>query len=224
MNTETSEDTLLQQTLARIAVEVPGATALFRQHKLDFCCNGNRTLVAACSARGLDPVVLTHYLQVLRQQEVAAEPMDDPLALIDHILQRYHDTHREQLPELVRMARRVEAVHHDHPAVPKGLADFLEQLEQELVNHMGKEEQVLFPMLRKGMHGMAGGPMSMMRHEHLEHGEQLARLAALTSDHSPPVGACTTWRALYAGTERLVDDLMHHIHLENNVLFPHYEG
>lgn len=223
MNTALIEEPLMQQTLARIAVEVPGATALFRQHKLDFCCNGNRSLAQACAERAIDPVVLTHCLQILREKEVLEEPLSDPAALIDHILQRYHETHRQQLPELIRMARRVEAVHRDHPEVPQGLADFLETMEQELLNHMGKEEQILFPMLRKGWHGMASGPIAVMRHEHLEHGDLLERLVELTTNHTPPPGACTTWRALYAGTERLMDDLMHHIHLENNVLFPQFE-
>ena len=35
-----------------------------------------------------------------------------------------------------------------------------------------------------------------------------------------PQGACNTWRALYAGIAQLNDDLINHIHLENNVLFP----
>jgi regulator of cell morphogenesis and NO signaling len=223
MNTLISDEPLMQQTLGRIAVEVPGATALFRQHKLDFCCNGNRTLAQACAERELDPIMLTHFLQVLRQQEVRQEPISDPAALVEHILQRYHETHRHQLPELVRMARRVEAVHRDHPEMPNGLADFLDMMEQELLNHMGKEEQILFPMMLKGWHGMANGPISVMRHEHMEHGDLLERLVELTTNHTPPPDACTTWRALYAGTERLMDDLMHHIHLENNVLFPMFE-
>lgn len=66
--------------------------------------------------------------------------------MIDHILSRYHEVHRAQLPELIRMARRVEAVHRDHPAVPVGLAAFLENMKQELAEHMFKEEEVLFPM------------------------------------------------------------------------------
>ena len=39
----------------------------------------------------------------------------------------------------------------------------------------------------------------------------------------PPQGACNTWRALYAGIAQLGDDLINHIHLENNVLFPRFE-
>ena len=46
---------------------------------------------------------------------------------------------------------------------------------------------------------------------------------ALTGDATPPTGACNTWRALYAGIAQLSDDLITHIHLENNLLFPQFE-
>ncbi|MGL1180974.1 hemerythrin domain-containing protein, partial [Vibrio parahaemolyticus] len=71
-------------------------------------------------------------------------------ALIDHILTRYHARHREQLPELIRLARRVESVHGDRPECPRGLADHLETMQQELESHMQKEEMVLFPIYKRG--------------------------------------------------------------------------
>jgi regulator of cell morphogenesis and NO signaling len=32
------------------------------------------------------------------------------------------------------------------------------------------------------------------------------------------------WRALYVGARKLTDDLMEHIHIENNVLFPRFRS
>ena len=84
---------------------------------------------------------------------------------------------------------------------------------------MLKEEQILFPLLQQGLGAQAGGPIAVMRFEHEQHAEALAQLAALTRDITPPDNACNTWRALYTGLQELRDDLMQHIHLENNVLF-----
>jgi regulator of cell morphogenesis and NO signaling len=67
-------------------------------------------------------------------------------------------------------------------------------------------------------------PIAVMRHEHTGHGRMLERLMALTNDATPPGGACNTWRALYAGIAQLSDDLINHIHLENNLLFPRFES
>ncbi len=210
------------QALGQIAVQLPGATAVFRRLKLDFCCGGQISLRQAALDKKLDlPVVLAELATLERGSE--APETTAPAALIDHILERYHAVHRAQLPELIRMARRVEAVHRDNPQVPVGLADLLEAIEREMLEHMEKEEGVLFPMLKAGGNPFVVHPIGMMRSEHISHGAQLDRLNALTQDATSPEGACNTWRALYTGIAQLNDDLINHIHLENNVLFPQFE-
>ena len=144
---------------------------------------------------------------------------DDPETMIDFIISRYHDTHRRELPELIQLARRVERVHAEHPAAPRGLAEFLTQVNADLGSHMQKEELVLFPMIRAG-HPSVSAPIAAMKAEHVDHGEALEELAALTDDMQPPQGACGSWRALYAGLRKLSNDLIDHIHVENNILFP----
>lgn len=216
----TAEHPLEHQAIGQIAVNLPGATAIFRRLKLDFCCGGQIALSEACARKGLDTAGVVSELAGLHRDDT---PPESPQAgaLIDHILSRYHAVHREQLPELIRMARRVEAVHRDHPEVPQGLADFLEIMETELIEHMDKEELILFPAIRAGVLQVQG-PIGVMREEHTDHGQLLERLAALTHEHTPPQGACNTWRALFAGTAQLTNDLISHIHLENNVLFPRF--
>ncbi|MEZ5706404.1 MAG: iron-sulfur cluster repair protein YtfE [Burkholderiaceae bacterium] len=212
-----------QQALGQIAVELPGATAIFRRLKLDFCCGGQIPLAQACAQKQLDTATVLQELARLDRPARQAVPQS-PAEMIDHILERFHAVHREQLPELIRMARRVEAVHRDSPHVPQGLAAHLEAMEAELLDHMAKEEAVLFPALRQGAGSGVQMPIQMMRTEHTGHGQQLERLMALTQDATPPAGACNTWRALYAGIAQLSDDLINHIHTENNLLFPQFEA
>ncbi|MBS1186465.1 MAG: putative regulator of cell morphosis and signaling [Burkholderiaceae bacterium] len=216
---------LLDQTIGSIACDIPGATRIFHQHKLDFCCGGGKSLREAAQRRGVDTAVLTAELEQLRQsQQSGRDWRDAPVPeLIMHILERFHERHREQLPELIRLARRVEEVHGDKPECPLGLAALLEGVEQELESHMQKEEQILFPLLLRGYCQQSLQPILVMRHEHDQHGDNLERLAQLTNDITPPANACNTWRALYAGLAQLREDLMQHIHLENNVLFPQAE-
>jgi regulator of cell morphogenesis and NO signaling len=211
-----------EQALGRIAVQLPGATAVFRRLKLDFCCGGQVSLRQAAHDKKLDLAALLEELSGLERGSELPEATA-PAALIDHILARYHAVHRAQLPELIRMANRVEAVHRDNPDVPAGLAQLLEGIEREMLEHMEKEERILFPMLKAGGNPFAVHPIGVMRGEHLSHGAQLDRLNALTNDARPPEGACNTWRALYSGIAQLNDDLINHIHLENNVLFPQFE-
>lgn len=212
---------LLNQTLGNLACLLPGATRVFRQHRLDFCCGGNTRLGDAARQQGLDAEALAQQLAALEGLGDSTDWREAPAAaLIEHVLERFHERHREQLPELIRLASRVEQVHGNKPDCPRGLAAHLLHMQHELESHMCKEEQVLFPMLQRGVApGGLQGPITVMRHEHDQHADALAHLAELTNDITPPANACNTWRALYRGLEELRDDLMQHIHLENNILF-----
>ena len=211
-----------ERLLGDIARELPGAAAVFRRYQLDYCCGGNQTLREAAAAAGIDARSVERDLAALAP--APSEAPEEPLPLIDHILVRYHETHRRELPELIALARRVEQRHAEHPQVPQGLAGLLEHMAEALEEHMQKEERILFPMMRAGGVPMIMGPIQVMEHEHVEHGEKLRQLEALTRNHTPPADACTSWHALYAGTRKLVDDVMQHIHLENHVLFPQFSG
>lgn len=210
------------RTIGEIAATLPGATAIFRRHKLDFCCGGGIPLAEAAAKRAAPLNEIEADLAALAPSDAALP--QSTAALVDLIEQRYHATHRRELPELINLARRVERVHADNPDVPAGLADLLTTMAAELGDHMAKEENVLFPMMRRGGHPMIAQPIAMMRHEHDDHGEHLEAMDRLTHGGVAPDGACNTWRALYAGTRKLAEDLTEHVHIENNILFPRFVG
>ena len=209
--------TLAETPVGEIAARLPGATAVFRSFKLDYCCGGRRTLASAVEMRGLDLAEVERSLNALNQRPVMIS--DDPDEIIEFVLSRYHETHRRELREMMRLARRVEQVHAGHSDVPKGLTDFLNELSTELESHMRKEETMLFPMIRAG-HPMAFAPIAVMESEHEDHFAALKQLEAMTGNMEAPADACDSWRALYAGLRKLSDDLKEHIHTENNILFP----
>ncbi len=216
---------LWERTVGDIAATLPGATAVFRKYKIDFCCNGGLTLDSAAHRRGVDPDELERALEALGTDAaetavLAAEMGNDEL--IDHIQACYHDAHRRALPELIALSRKVEAVHREHPKVPAGLSDALRQMQSELEQHMAREEAILFPAMRQWTRGKFDIPTAELRHEHDDQGTLLRLLESLTDDFTPPEGACRSWQALYVGTAQLAEDLMEHIHLENNILFPRF--
>lgn len=216
---------LIDQSLGQLARRIAGATRLFDAHHLDFCCGGNQSLRSAAAAAGVALAPIVEELRALESRAASGErTWDDasPTELVDHILTRYHAVHREQLPELIRLARKVEQVHGERDDCPHGLADHLSAMAQELESHMRKEEDVLFPLIARGHGAMAGAPITVMRMEHDEHGVALRRLEDLTDGLTPPRAACTTWRALYAGLRTFRQDLMAHIHTENNILFERF--
>ena len=137
--------------------------------------------------------------------------------IIDHILPRYHDTHRRQLEELVPLAEKVAGVHAGK--FPAEVVSLLHTIQNELLSHMMKEERILFPMLKQGAGRAAAMPVRMMMHEHTEHEAALERLLEVTGNLQAPADACRSWQRLYSLAQELVNDLRDHIDLEDNILF-----
>ncbi|MDQ0464419.1 regulator of cell morphogenesis and NO signaling [Caulobacter ginsengisoli] len=151
------------------------------------------------------------------------KPDGDPdlrsASLIGLILTQYHEPHRRELPQAIALARKVEAMHAAEPECPRGLADLLTFMLDDLESHQQREEQVLFPMILAGGSPMIRFPVQRMMAEHEDVEAQLLQLRTLTQDFSHPPGACATWRALTALCRKLDVDLREHMQIENQVLF-----
>lgn len=211
----------LDQTVASIAAELPGGADLFRRSGINFCCGGDVSVREAAQEAGLAPESVLSDLAAL-ERDAGRDAPDETPALIDHLLTRYHQTHRKEPEFLIPLAQKVERVHGDHPVAPIGLAAELVAMRDELDSHMKKEEQVLFPMMLRGGSPSIADPIAHMRHEHDDAGEHLARIGQVTHGLVLPPGACASWTALYTGVRKFTDDLVVHMHLENAVLFPRF--
>lgn len=216
-----------ETTLADLAVTRAGASRVFYKYGFDFCCHGNVSLKESCNHKGINFEMMVEEIQ--QEEQVLDETFDrwdeKPLGeLIGHILVRFHEAHRRELPRLIEMAKKVETVHATKSDCPHGLRACLEQMSAELERHMQKEERILFPMICGGRGALAMMPVHLMEQEHEKAGENLARVRKLAHDFLAPDEACATWRALYFDLAEFEEELMQHIHLENNVLFPRALG
>ena len=187
---------------------------------LDYCCGGRQALSDACASRGLDPDAV---LSAIAAEEANADlprwdsaPLPD---LIRFIVTRYHDGLRVELPALIALAACVERRHAGTPGCPRGLRDLLECLHERVLEHLEKEERVLFPMILDNFGARAAGPVRVLVEEHHEHAHNLGRIRQFTNDFTVPPQACASWKALYLRLAALEADFIDHVHLENNVLF-----
>lgn len=207
---------LARRRVGELTANLPGAAAVFRRFRFDFCCMLERSL-AELAAEHDTPLAEVEAALMALPAELGPTTPRAVDALIGHILTRFHLAHRLELPELVRLAGQVEHHHQGHPDVPFGLADVLDELRSSLDAHMRREETRLFPLIRRGARDL-DEELQAIRAEHDELVSYLCCLETVTAGHQPPVDACRRWRQLYAGTEKLVDDLVRHRHLENDVL------
>ncbi len=211
------------RSLGDLASAYPMSMSVFARHGLDFCCGGRASLKQACVEQGIDcrTVIKDVEVELARNEVQPRNWSSAPTAdLLEHIVSHYHELHRRDLPEILKLARRVEGRHGDKPAYPSGLVQFLEHIRNELEQHMHKEECILFPLLMSGRMEQAQMPIQVMVAEHLAHGDNLEKLGQMLGDHPLPQDACNSWRLLFLRLEQLQMDLREHIHLENNELFP----
>lgn len=213
-----------ETTVGQIAAEHPLATRVLARHKIDFCCGGGLALKDICNKKGLDSQQLIDEIEkeLSESEETETNWIKRPLNdIIDHILNVHHRPLDEEIPRLETMLRKVHKVHYDKK--PKALSELLNiftKMKDELLQHMHKEETILFPLIKEGRGHMAECPVNVMHQDHDAAGRDLERIRDLTDNYTLPEGACNTWRALWHGLEALEKDLHLHIHLENNILFP----
>lgn len=203
---------------------------VFSHFGIDFCCGGGRTLLAACQRANAEATAVIEALQQLKrsgetQNQLAQLSLPD---LIDHIEQTHHQYVRQTAPLLLEYAEKMVRAHGDKYEEIKPIAGWIRALITDLLPHLQKEEQVLFPAIRalsQGDHsnscfGTIDNPIHAMEYEHEEAGQVLQQLRQLTQNYQPPTYACTTWKVCYATLAAFEQDLFAHIHLENNLLFP----
>lgn len=225
-------------TVRDLAIAIPGATRIFEQYGIDYCCGGGRTLVEACDRFNVN---LERLVGELRTAADRSGSSPDPGEwnklslgqLMTHIVDAHHVFTRN---ELVRIGLLLNKVITKHGSTHPELAEvhrIFEELNRDLLPHMLKEEQVLFPYINRIEDAVSKGrsleppffvtvqnPVRMMMREHDTAGELLAEMQRITNDYSPPADACLSFRALYVSLWELAADLHQHIHLENNILFP----
>lgn len=219
----------LNQKIGDIVAEQPEAMNVFKRHKIDFCCGGDRPLAEAIREQNLNPDQILQELaglqpkaenDVLNFREMGAGE------LADYIVRTHHAFLDKILPELSELSTKILRVHcKRHGDTLFKLHSLVHQLKTALEQHLIKEEAFLFPMLKE----YERDPSEPLRRdieryanetetEHDDAGKILKEMRKLTDEYRAPSDACATYRLTFKRLEELESDLFQHIHLENNIL------
>jgi regulator of cell morphogenesis and NO signaling len=136
-------------------------------------------------------------------------------ALIEHIQTQFHDGHRRALPELMTLAAAVEA-----QGIDNGFVDALCAISHELEQHMFKEEMRLFPMMEQGGNTFIERLIEDLHREHVAHERGMECFQARVRESAQAHRANATVKALAQAVEVFADELIRHIHAEDDELFP----
>ena len=148
--------------------------------------------------------------------------------LCDHLVDTHHVYIREQGPIILDLLAQVDSKYNNHSQL-KQIQLLFSKMYQGLIQHLPKEEQVLFPMCKQiaaasgpmMMHcGSLSNPIGAMEYEHEIAESELKELRTLTQDYLNPETDDPVMKKLYQALKDFDADLVLHMHKENNLLFP----
>jgi regulator of cell morphogenesis and NO signaling len=211
---------------------------VFRKYGINFCCGGKIALDAACRARGLDTYEIITELEIASQKRCVTPSLSYDNWSISFLTEYISNVHHSYLikafPEIEDyLGRFVEGHFSKFHYLHELQADF-RQLHQELIPHMQQEENIIFPYIRQIENAyLKDEPYAallvrtlrkpvenMMQHEHVLVSQTLLKFRGFTGNYAVPLNACVNHKVTFMKLRELDSDLVEHMHLENNILFP----
>jgi len=209
---------------------------VFRNHGINYCCSGAITLAEACNTRQIEVVDLINELDMATR-----EPRIVPASqywswnvdfMADYIINVHHVYLYTALTDLEKLFSGFMKNHQkNHPELDMIYSVFRE-LSELLIKHNKYEEEITFPYIkhlevanrRKETYGglfvkTLKKPLTMVTKDHEIIQESLQTLQQLTNNYVCPENSCTSNRVLYHKLKEMHHDLVHHKHLEMNILF-----
>ena len=218
-------------TLADIALTSTLAARVLEKYDLDYCSAGARLELLDSDVRG---AVEAELCALPEDAELDTDWTAEPItALLDHL--QNHD-HPAFVAEFRSIAARIDCVvkerGHQQPDL-RHLPGIFAGMARDLEAHMRSEERDVFPRIRafaaqvdagqpvtRSPLSQFGGPLRLMEMEHESAGAALRLMREFARNYELPEDACPRYKVLVRSLEELEERLLHHIYLENNVLYP----
>lgn len=226
-----------QTTVQELTLTEPQSIDVLKRFGIELRCgHQDMTLAAICAQQHVELSPVLDGINVtlkrgtqLTQDELNHMRMD---VLASHIEQTHHTYLRAQLPFVADLIHKVIQAHGSRYPHMVELRLVFEQLHNEILSHMEKEEQILFPWIHrlaniqpsgnlKSMQwGDMGRPIRVMEMDHKDAHKAMASIGQLTNNFQVPKGAPEGYKAMVVALKELDTDLNEHILKENNFLFP----
>jgi regulator of cell morphogenesis and NO signaling len=211
---------------------------VFRKYGIDFCCGGRWPLKMVCDTKNLDIAL------VKRELEEAIRSIHLPNALkfnewdidflTDYIINVHHQYLRKALPEAKDYLISFSEGHQKKFPHLVDLLKIFTDLSKEMLPHLQEEETIIFPYIRQIAHAYNSKESyaallvrtlrkpveNVMHHEHESVNKSLRQMRQLTDHYTLPEGACVSHKVTFLKLLEIDNDLVQHMHLENNILFP----
>lgn len=227
----------LNKTVGEIVSQNIEFAKVFQGLGIDFCCGGDIILAEAVKKSGVELDQLLKDLESGSKDYSLSQALNfDQWSidlLIDYVVKFHHYYIRTQGTEIYSLLEKVVNAHREtDPHLYEVVSLFRASL-VDLHNHLEKEENILFPLVRELLlvkeeggrlpqsHcGSVNNPIRVMMQEHDDEGARFRKISELTEGYHAPVYACNSYRLVLEELKQFEENLHIHIHVENNILFP----
>jgi regulator of cell morphogenesis and NO signaling len=150
MKTQHRPLTLMEASVADVALQYPHAVEVLDRYNLDYCCNGSVRFTEACAQRNI--IAENVWDEIVSSPNAPQHTIDfsswSPIQLMDFIRQHHHSYIRKNIPEIQGLLDTICSVHGDGNITVLAIRDDFEDLVDDLTNHIRREEEEFFPAVR----------------------------------------------------------------------------
>ncbi len=211
---------------------------VFRKYEIEYCCGGNWPLATVCMNKGLS-------FEILKQElEVVCRTVQLPPAinydswntdfLVNYVINIHHQFLKNSIPDTALIIKDFAEGHKKQYPEMQEIAVLFQQLESEMIPHLSYEEETIFPYILQIAHAhnnkdsyakLLVKTLRKPLHDIMKHEEEVLsalvfRIRLLTNNYKIPDKACVSHNLALSRLKDLDNDLMQHIYLENEILFP----
>jgi len=222
---------LAEQAVGLLVANNFKTASVFSKYQIDFCCGGKKTLIEACIQKGINVNEVINDLNLLSKTNNDVMPFNEMSSsdLISYIIIHHHFYTKQHMPIILEHLQKVAFKHGEKFTYMPKVAQLFEALHVDMLQHMHKEETILFPAIKElaqqktvDVYNSSNFILQIIENMEAEHttaGDMLASIKELTNNFTPPEEACTTFRISLQELQDFETNLHQHVHLENNILF-----
>lgn len=207
----------------------------FNQEKIDFCCNGHKTIEEVAQEKNLDSKILLKRIKNnIEFDNSKKEGMDleDFKSLridemVDSLVIDHHKKERDLLFEIDPLLKKILSVHYSsHGQELMRLHSLFADLKKDLEEHFVKEEEITFPLMLENTNPSVETikKVEELESDHEKAGNIIKEMIDLTDWFNAPEDACNTYKYTFRLLEELSKDVFVHVFKENSIMFEKYRG
>jgi len=217
---------------ANVVTVYPQASDLFNQYKINFCCEGERTIEVQCYELNID---VQQVLDELNERYTIWKTDGnltfnwDSISLtqiVEHITDHHHAYLTKELANLSHYVTRVSQVHGGNQPHLVELNSLYEQLVDYMNTHIQIEKESLFPLIQQ-YEATANDQLlfeikqmnEKLVNRHHVINDLFKRMNEVTNHFKAPIDACGTYLVAYDRLVELELNTRQYIHLEQNIFF-----